>query len=59
MDTVKLEGFFTLMDFSLTHKLLLIRKTEAINEAAYNTDLVFTATFYIEIPSIIIDITIE
>ena len=52
------KGFFTVMDFSLTHKMLLIRKTDIVDEEPYNTDIAFIGVFYMDITTIYYDLTI-
>jgi hypothetical protein len=38
------------MDFSLTHRILLLRMTEIVGITHQNTDLLFESTFYVELP---------
>lgn len=59
MDKITLRGFFTVLDFSITHKMLLIRNTEVVKDISLNTDICFISTFYMDIPTIFTDIVIE
>ncbi|MGD1843500.1 MAG: hypothetical protein ACFB0B_21805 [Thermonemataceae bacterium] len=52
------KGFFKVMDFSLTHKMLLIRKTDIVDKKPYNTDIGFIGVFYMDITTIYYDLTI-
>jgi hypothetical protein len=45
------EGFFNIIDYSLTHNILLLRTYQIVEESIINTDLKFKSVFYIEIPS--------
>ncbi len=51
MDKVeeKYEGTFRILDYSISHKLLLLRSTEIENEEVFNKDILFISVFYIEI----------
>ena len=53
------KGYFQVMDFSLTHKMLLIRKTDIVDEEPYNTDISFAGVFYIEITTVYDDLHIS
>lgn len=48
---MKFTGLFDLIDFSLTHRVLLLRTTEIVDMKPENTDLLFSSTFYIELPT--------
>lgn len=48
---MKFTGLFDLIDFSLTHRVLLLRTTEVVDMKPENTDLLFSSTFYVELPT--------
>ena len=56
---MKIEGFFNITDYSLTHNILLLRTTTVKNDEIVNTDLLFSSTFYLEIPTYFNDLLIE
>lgn len=39
-----------LLDYSLSHSILLLRTTEVLEGGHKNTDLLFGSTFYVELP---------
>ncbi|WP_086597139.1 hypothetical protein [Hymenobacter crusticola] len=59
MKKIGFTGHFNVIDFSFSHKILLIRNTEIVNEGPFNTDLLFQSTYYLEIPTRFNGITIE
>ncbi|GGG60513.1 hypothetical protein [Hymenobacter glacieicola] len=58
MENTFFKGRFKILDFSIAHKILLIRKEEVVNHKFKNTDLLFAGTFFIELPTILDDISI-
>ncbi|KOY86812.1 hypothetical protein AD998_12265 [bacterium 336/3] len=61
MEKIELKGFFTLIDFSVTHKLLLLRKSDFNFDKVepLNTDIIFAGVAYLELDTIFEDITIS
>lgn len=53
------KGIFTVMDYALSHKILLIRNTIIKDQAAYNTDIGFMAVYYLEIITTFDDLIIR
>lgn len=51
-------GLFRFLDYRMSHKLLLIRGSEIINEENINIDLIFDGVFYIEAPETFEDLTV-
>jgi hypothetical protein len=51
--------YFSLLDYSISHGILLIRSTEIKKTHHINTDICFSATFYIEFPTELKGLTIE
>ena len=44
------EGFFKLIDYNVSHKLLLIRNTEIEKNEINNCDILFIGVYYLDIP---------
>ena len=59
MEKIELKGHFRIADYSLTHKVLLLRNNTQIGETFHNVDILFGGTFYIEIATRLNDIVIE
>lgn len=55
---MKIEGHFNIIDYSLTHNILLLKTTQVVNSKPINTDLLFSSTYYLEIPAYFTDIEI-
>lgn len=50
MESMYFPDMLYVMDFSLTHRILLLRMTEIVGITHQNTDLLFESTFYVELP---------
>jgi hypothetical protein len=59
MENLTLPGVFELLDYSLSHSILLYRKMEWIDDAHFNTDIFFSSTYYIEAPTKLYNLTIK
>lgn len=61
MDKLFFDGYFSLIDFSDTHGLLLFRKPDwdIENDRPYNTDLIFCGVTYMEIETNFESLTIS
>jgi hypothetical protein len=59
MKKIAFKGIFNLVNFSFTHRTLLLRKTKITKSASYNTDILFVGSFYTEIPLKLSGLTIE
>ena len=59
MNKISLEGPFRIVDYSISHSVILLRKTEIIDVTPHNTDLLLGGVFYLEIPAWLEDITVE
>lgn len=53
-----LKGMYNVLDFRLSHKLLLIRKSDIVKGKAINNDILFQTVFYIEMPTRFEDMTL-
>ena len=49
MENIKLEGTFKILDYRLSHQLLLIRASHRSDDILSNTDLLFENVFYVEV----------
>ena len=59
MQPTELRGFFSILDYHISHRRMLIRSTETSEEGVQNTDLLFDGIFYIEMPDKLDVVTIR
>ena len=59
MDKFEMSGFFEILDYRLSHRLLLIRSTNIVNETPVNTDIIFVEVYFLEVPTCFENISIE
>jgi len=49
MENMKLKGTFKILDYSISHQLLLIRASHRVDDTLFNTDLLFENVFFLEL----------
>ena len=59
MHPTELIGFFSILDYHISHRRMLVRSTETSEEGVRNTDLLFDGVFYIEMPDKLDGVTIR
>lgn len=51
-------GEFKVLDYSISHRILLIRFSEIKDGECFNTDIAFVSTYYVELPTVLSNIEI-